>query len=251
MNLNIMGRHRILSKAVIAPCFISSNAFTTYRINQPGMAKNNLVNGFHSKLICPLLAESTALDQLDGDVASPSVISLSPLAEKVRELTTSRQLQEAIQLLKESSASQEHDFISEEKSYHIVLHALSESQIADAPEIADELLNNLLRQGFHPSSDLFNLVISIWSQTGRKKASKKCIGYLEDLWSYHEQTGEDRLVPMRSSYISTIHAISRSFFNRPEKEQAEKAEALLEEMEAKRVLYKQLAPNTIAVNAVL
>jgi hypothetical protein len=247
-----MGWNGVLLKAVIASFFISSSAFTTSRIHQVAMAKSNVLSGDRSREMRPLLAGSVAFDQKEEeDLAHSTVqISHSPLAQNIRDLTESGKLEEAVQLLK-ASASQDHDLLAEEKNYQIVLKALFDSKIVDAPEMADELLNDLLRQGFHPSAELFNVVISIWSKSGRKEAKEKCVNYLDDLWSFHAETGDERLIPMRSSYISTMHALSRTFYNKPIQEQAEKAEALLEEMEEKRAMYPQLAPNTIAVNAVL
>ena len=240
-----------MSNVVMASFLISSSAFATVRQHRVNLRIPKVVANDSRCVTCLLVAESTEFEQKVEDLGSPTVhANGSPMCEIIRNLTAIGQIEEALEILKDS-ATPEHDLIAQEKAHLIVIRALSDSKMANAPEIAEELINNLLRQGFHPHADLFNLVISIWSKSGRKEASRKCMGYLENLWSYHDQSGDKRLVPMRSSYISTIHALSRFSFNRPGQAQAEMAEALLEEMEAKRILYPHLAPNTIAVNAVL
>ena len=178
-----------------------------------------------------------------------NVVDLSPLAEQIRTLSTSGQLQASVALLKEATLQQRNSIL-EDKAYQILLQALSQSQMSDAPEIADELLSLLLDSDVRPTNEIYNHVISIWSKSSRREASSKCVDYLEDLWKHYDETGDLAFVPMRSSYISTITALSRSK-NSQGQANAEKAESLLEEMEEKRQQFPQLTPNTIAVNGVL
>jgi hypothetical protein len=103
--------------------------------------------------------------------------------------------------------------------------------------------------GLQPTSQSYNAVISVWAESPyRKEAADKCLNYLDATWSLYTDTNDSRYVPLRSSYISTITALSRS---RQGRQGAERAEQLLEDMEELRQKHPHLAPNTICVNGVL
>jgi hypothetical protein len=197
----------------------------------------------------PLL-ESPTVNDIEIDTSNGlESRTTSSLLEKVNALVDRCQVEAAARLIIQSARTTDHVKV-EERVYQVVLQSLSDARTFDAPDLADDLFQSLLDQDHLPSSEIYNLVIAIWSKSTRKEASQKCTNYLQDLWSQLEKSGEEKFVPMRSSYISTITSLSRSN-RRPGTENAEKAEALLEEMEERRHQYPQLAPNTLAVNAVL
>lgn len=241
-----MRQDSIFSKVAIASFVISSSAFTSFRI-PVGLSRNNVFSTTCSRVICPPLEDHPAIDEKEFESINDldSRFSSNSLIMEIRELLVAGQVEAAIALAKDST-----DHPLDEKAYQIVLQSLSDIESEDAPDIADNLLHSMLDQGLVPSNVIYNLVIAVWSKSTRKEASKKCIQYLRDLWSCHEKKGDDCFVPMRSSYISSITSLSRST-RKPGSENAEAAEALLEEMEERRHLYPQLAPNAVAVNAVL
>ncbi len=241
----------LLSKAVVASCFISTIAFTPFRIHSARVLSNKVISSGCIRVLCPPLDETPSIDRKgDDSINNPSFSkSSSSFSQKIIDLVAGGQVDAALHLLRNSSNEASESEV-EEKAYVIVLQSLSEFEIENAPDIADELMNSMLARGLHPSNSVYNLVISIWSMSIRKEASKKCVQYLEDLWSQHEKSEEEKFVPMRSSYISTITSLARSL-RKPGSENAEKAESLLEEMEEKMKKYPQLSPNTVAVNAVL
>jgi hypothetical protein len=154
-----------------------------------------------------------------------------------------------MQLLKDSTATNYENF-SSEGLYQTVVAALAARRLLEAPQLADELYQTIVGTGNHPSSKVVNSIIAIWSKSSKENAADICIRYIRSLWSKHDETGDEDFVPMRSSYTSAVAALSKRK-SRPGRENAEQAEALLEEMEKRRTNYPRLSPNTITVNAVL
>jgi hypothetical protein len=170
--------------------------------------------------------------------------------------------------------------ILNQASYTIVIQTLAVSEHTKATEWADELLQ-LMNDRSHdypqclPTADAYNAVIFAWSkssatslssfpppnpqppkyvlttqQQSHQLAAKKCTDYLSHLWSLYNSTSskDPRYIPFKSSYISTMTALSRS---RGGRKASERAEELLEEMERLHVDHPHLAPTTICCNIVL
>lgn len=99
-----------------------------------------------------------------------------------------------------------------------------------------------------PKGAAYNSVILAWSKSFQRESGQRCLELLEELWSRYNATGDSDYLPMKSTYISTLTAIARSGRNR---DNAVRAEALLDEMERVRHEHQFLAPTTICVNIVL
>jgi hypothetical protein len=119
-----------------------------------------------------------------------------------------------------------------------------------------------------PTNLAYSAVILAWSKSYRREAGQRCEQLLNELWAKHNATiaatetnvanqsdkdeghnsFESRYIPLKSTYISTLTAIARSAGGLGA---AERAEALLEEMELLGIDYPHLEPTTVCVNIVL
>lgn len=135
-----------------------------------------------------------------------------------------------------------------EYCYKMVLDAVTDVAGSEAPKMADRIWTSMINRGFFPDNKFCNSIISIWARSMSKEGGQKCTGYLESLWGEYNRTGDPRFVPLKSSYISTITALTKS---RQGRAPAEKADELLEEMEEHRIKHPHLTPDTLIVNGVL
>lgn len=188
---------------------------------------------------------------LSIDSLENTLSSLDNLHSHIKNLCSKGRPEDAIALLEKSDqlfSEKKVDFSPDESCYITILQALAESEELRAPELADSLFEKMNHKGCVQTSSAYNAIISVWSDSFRKEAGDKCSQYLQSLWSLYDETKEPKFVPLRSSYISTITALSRS---RQGREGAAKAEELLENMEELCREHSHLAPTTICVNGVL
>jgi hypothetical protein len=183
-------------------------------------------------------------------------------------------VEDAMRLLQQCEEKAPH--ILNQASYTIVIQTLAVSEHAKATEWAEELLQRMKDRSHEypqclPTADAYNALIFVWSKSSATSfsfpphqqpkyvlmtqqqslhmAAKKCTEYLSHMWFLYNSTSKDRrYIPFKSSYISTITALSRS---RGGRKASEKAEELLEEMERLHVDHPHLAPTTICCNIVL
>lgn len=245
-----MARNGLLFKAVIASVWVSSNAFTLSRIHQFGSFQNHFAANTATLVIDPSRSDEISVGQGEYYAIVSAVEKPGPVERKICDFVADGDVESSVELLKHSifpvSGQYVHDM-----AYEAILRALSDHSTDDAPTIAEEVLSTYIEdRGSPATNEIHNLVISIWSRSSRQDAAEKCCSMLDMLWMQHRKTGDDKFVPFRSSYISTITALSRSRRRRGQ-ENAKTAEALLEELEEKKNKYPHLTPNTITVNAVL
>jgi len=179
-----------------------------------------------------------------------------PISQQILDLAEKGKMEASFRLLLESTLQHHEEFMSN-GLYLSILTTLSRSRHPEGPQLADELYKTLVNQGDHPTGKIVNSIIAVWAKSGHEDSAAKCIQYIQSQWTrYHQDVdnemggGEEQFVPMRSSYTSAITALSRGK-NRSGRASAERAEALLEEMERRRQEFPRLSPNTITVNAVL
>lgn len=241
----------LANAAVVASFLISSNAFTSSRIQKFGSTQCQFTTSTTTYVASPPLGViSSTVKQEAESAPHGSENSPSTLGQRIGNLVAEGNFKASVQLLKESVSPDSGHFV-EDEAYKTILRALSDGGADDGPDIAEDVLSVYVQDhGSIPTSEICNIIISVWAKSSRQEAAEKCRAHLESLWDQHSKTGDERFVPMRSSYISTIATLSRSR-HRLGRENAEKAEELLEEMEEKRRKYPQLSPNTIAVNTVL
>ena len=145
------------------------------------------------------------------------------------------------------------DLWPEESSYVTILKALTRESNSQSTMMADNITERMTEnsengKGHPPTAQAYHAAICVWAVSNRYHAASRCCEYLDNLWSLYDKTKDKRFVPLRSSYISTIDALSRS---RKGFEGATQAERLLEDMENFSQEHSSLTPNTICFNAVL
>jgi len=209
--------------------------------------------------------------------------------EKLRELVDTFQLQEAMDVLEKeeerlqqqrhkqkqqeksfsSSSSTTTDLFSSqphnnsqsvnELSYLIILRKLGRRNYPHerAAQTAEKVFQRLQRHRSHDMTHRsYSALMSVWAATGDRNAGPRSSKLLQDFWdrynNHHHQHNHihpnRECRPSRGTYLAAMTAWSRS---RRGHEGAKKAEELMEEMEALRVLYPDLTPNTLCVNIVL
>lgn len=199
----------------------------------------------------PMLFSGASLDlesSSESQIFVPSLrVDISEAAEQVVDILDRDDVDSAISFLMEAEKDSS-TFDSDEDCYHVVIRALTRSNRPDSHLLAENLFEYGVQHDVQFGSKAYNSIILSWSESHKREGAQKCVKYLYGLWELYDERQEDQYVPMRSSYISTIAALSRSRYGR---RAAEKAEELLEEMETYRVQYPHLGPNTLCVNAVL
>jgi hypothetical protein len=129
------------------------------------------------------------------------------------------------------------------------LHATTvHHNLQDSDETTTHHQNENLTALAFRTTDEVNSIIGRLSKSKRKDAAQKADDLLTELWSHYIATDDQAYLPTRATYVSTISAWARSGLGR---QAAERAEALLEEMEAHRAQHPAMGPNTASVNAVL
>jgi hypothetical protein len=239
----------ILSALVSTSIHLRSAAFVVQHGQFRTTGTKHVSENHPNVAACQIILNSSleAGSSVESAENSDAYSSSSPdqLIDEIKSLCVNGNFEDAMALLDPTEA----EYRPDEFCYLTIFQALAKSENPQAPELADELLERMTVNGCQPTSQSYNAVISVWSESPyRKEAADKCYSYLEATWSLYDDTNDSRYVPLRSSYISTITALSRS---RQGRQGAERAEQLLEEMEEMRRHHPHLAPNTICVNGVL
>jgi len=137
----------------------------------------------------------------------------------------------------------------DQATYAAVMNAYARSDREDAVEKVDEILSSMSHEYCTPKGQAYSAVILAWSNSRRPHAAERADALLNELWSLYDRTQDQAYLPTRATYTSVITAWARSDQC---KEAAERAEELLEDMEAYyRDGYTLLGPTTACVNAVL
>jgi hypothetical protein len=194
-----------------------------------------------------------------SDLWLPDIQAITFLKQAIQRLCLSGEIDKAIQLLDQREQHQKElsdssSFTSlglDAESYTLVMHSLASQSTSEAD--ADRVQGLLKRMkripGCSPTCTAYNAVILAWSRSYHTKAGFQSEALLRELWTKYNETQQVDDMPTASTYISALTAYSRSNTG---KLGAEKAEALLEEMEKlRRKGYPTLGPNTVAVNIVL
>ena len=145
-----------------------------------------------------------------------------------------------------------------------------------APEKAEQILQTMTsnyqngtNKSCLPNTQTYNIVMKLWSQSGRTDAGENAERVLRSMWDVHDSYKRDdqqqqqqekqsqqqsqhksnvRVLPDQFSYSTVISAWARSGLGT---HAAEKSEVLLREMHRySRMGYENLCPNTWVVNAV-
>lgn len=201
-----------------------------------------------------ILNSSTDNDLLEERTEIPIPSQL--LRDEIKTLCKQGKILEAANVLEQaelSMAEKESNSWPEESCYLTILKALTWESNSQSTMMAENIIDRMIDNSKNgkcepPSAQAYNAAICVWAESNRQNAASRCCEYLDMLWSLYDQTKDEKFVPLRSSYISTIDALSRS---RKGLEGAMEAERLLEDMERFSQIHPSLAPNTISFNAVL
>ena len=239
-------REIVLHCAISASILLLSTAFTSVPIRNHEVTVKSRGSRSRCGVSSLPLQDSTSIEHLEMRGSGDAKIAIS---QQIAELAKSGDICAALEFLTNSTATNFVEF-SSSGLYLTVLAALAKYEPLEATTQADKLYRTIVDSGYHPTSEVVNTIVAIWAKSGRENSADRCIKYIRSLWTRHDQTGDEQFVPMRSSYVSAIAALSRGR-GRIGRESAEQAEALLEEMEKRRVSHPRLSPNTVTVNAVL
>ena len=239
-------REIVLHSAISAAVFLSATAFTSVPSRNQEVTLKSCYSGSRCGVSSLPLQDSSPIEHLEMGRNRDTTISIS---QQIAEFVESGDIDTSLKLLKNSTVTN-YEEISNTGLYQTFLVALVTLEHPKATTLADELYKTIVDSGYHPTGEVVNLIVAIWAKSGKENAADRCIQLIRSLWSKHDQTSDDQFVPMRSSYVSAIVALSRGK-SRIGRENAERAEALLEEMEKRRLGHPRLSPNTITVNAVL
>eukprot|EP00536_Pseudo-nitzschia_multiseries_P015887 jgi/Psemu1/44147/gm1.44147_g len=116
---------------------------------------------------------------------------------------------------------------------------------------ASKILDRLLELGesnreLLPTAEDFNSVIKMWgSSVFVDEASIKCRSYLRELWTLHNKYHDEAFVPLKESYYYAIRACSQKDRS---SSAANRAQSLMNEMEAVCVKHPQLSPDRSIAN---
>ena len=203
---------------------------------------------FRCRKISPCLNVLRALteDQVTGEVN-----------ERIIELCRSGQVNSALEiLLSQTEEAKTGDGVSPPSSeaFTCVMVALAEKKDPSLIQVIEDLLQrmkSLARQGWlesEPTAKAYNALVLALSRSFREEAGSRCAVLLDELWKRYNETNDSRFVPLESTYVSTLTALARCNGG---VNTAQRAEAILEEMERFREEHPSLAPSTICVNIVL
>lgn len=231
-----------------------SVAFLEARPNANSSTKGPLRESFYPTLLY-VLNPSTDNDLLQERTELP--ISSQQLRDEIKYLCKAGKVFDAAVILEKAEISLvdsgSSDLWPEESCYVTILKALTRESNSQSTMMADNIIERMTEnsengKGHPPTAQAYNAAICVWAVSNRNHAASRCCEYLDNLWSLYDKTKDKRFVPLRSSYISTIDALSRT---RKGFEGATQAERLLEDMENFSQEHSSLTPNTICFNAVL
>lgn len=214
-----------------------------------------------------------ASTQTDMSSSSSHYHTEGQLQAKIAKLCKSRQFNDAIETLEDSSPD-----VETKSCYLMVLNSLVEqhqqlqqrqvklkrksvaiykpTSNEDALRLhqANTVLQRLLELGkvdslLLPSGEDFNSVIKIWGSSAFvDNASIQCHHHLKTLWSLYNKHKDDKFIPMYHSYFYTIRACSTRDRG---PNAAQLAENLMKEMESVCQDHSHLTPDRPIANEVL
>jgi hypothetical protein len=138
-------------------------------------------------------------------------------------------------------------------SYTILMQAWASRDETATPERLEPFLERMrnISQSYPtctPTALSYNAVILTWSKACTRQSGKRCDELMQELRLRYDETSNGAYLPLKATYVSTLAAWASSGRGR---EAAERAEAILEEMEGLRLIHPHLAPTTICANIVL
>jgi hypothetical protein len=138
-------------------------------------------------------------------------------------------------------------------SYTILMQAWASRDATATPERLEPFLERMkelskIYPACTPTALTYNAVILTWTKAGTRQSGKRCDELMQELRSRYDETSNGAYLPLKATYVSTLAAWASSGRG---KEAAERAEAILEEMEGLRLIHPHLAPSTICANIVL
>jgi hypothetical protein len=186
----------------------------------------------------------------DAVASADMQLSHTFLKEAISRLCEQGETKKAIELLFETTKQKDNpsSYLLDADPYTIILQSLAKQRNDDTvPETVERVLAHMKNHDVY-SVFAYNAAILAWSKSYRRNAGYKCEQLLRKAWEQYNQTPQSTRLPHRSMYMSALSAWARA---RQGRVGAERAEALLEEMERLRYEHEFLAPNTMAVNIVL
>jgi hypothetical protein len=138
-------------------------------------------------------------------------------------------------------------------SYTILMQAWASRDATATPERLEPFLERMkeLSKSYPactPTALTYNAVILTWAKACTRQSGKRCDELMQELRLRYDETSNGAYLPLKATYVSTLAAWASSGRG---KEAAERAEAILEEMEGLRLVHPHLAPSTICANIVL
>jgi hypothetical protein len=138
-------------------------------------------------------------------------------------------------------------------SYTILMQTWASRDETAVPERLEPILERMkeLSKNYPactPTALSYNAVILTWSKACKRQSGKRCDELMQELRVQYDETSNGANLPLKATYVSTLAAWASSGRG---KEAAERAEAILEEMEGLRLVHPHLAPTTICANIVL
>jgi pentatricopeptide repeat protein len=143
--------------------------------------------------------------------------------------------------------------LPDHNSYTILMQAWASRDATATPERLEPFLERMkeLSKSYPactPTALTYNAVILTWAKACSRQSGKRCDELMQELRSRYDETSNGAYLPLKATYVSTLAAWASSGRG---KEAAERAEAILEEMEGLRLVHPHLAPSTICANIVL
>jgi hypothetical protein len=138
-------------------------------------------------------------------------------------------------------------------SYTILMQAWASRDDTATPERLEPFLERMkelskIYPACTPTALAYNAVILTWAKACTRQSGKRCDELMQELRARYDETSNGAYLPLKATYVSTLAAWASSGRG---KEAAERAEAILEEMEGLMVVHPHLAPTTICANIVL
>jgi hypothetical protein len=176
------------------------------------------------------------------------------LNDAIRDMCRKEKVDSAINLIREVEETiSESGLKPNQSTYVAIIKSLGRLDDNDAAERAEELLHHMTTVSEEhlcctPKGQAYSAVILAWANSKHPDAAQRADLLLTTLWFLFNSTQDKAYLPTRATYTSTITAWARSAQST---QAAERAEELLEEMEAFADQYPMLRPTTACVNAVL
>jgi pentatricopeptide repeat protein len=189
----------------------------------------------------------------------PQLNSVGDLNCEMERLCQAGDVDDALELLNQAqermivAASSNDGPFPDHNSYTILMQAWASRDATATPERLEPFLERMkelskIYPACTPTALTYNAVILTWAKACTRQSGKRCDELMQELRSRYDETSNGAYLPLKATYVSTLAAWASSGRG---KEAAERAEAILEEMEGLRLIHPHLAPTTICANIVL